>query len=216
MAPMEKAFQIYEELAEREALRGGTAQRDRFLVLAADAAWTADQPAETERLRQRLLHGNPHHLFKPYHSWAEALQSPDIRSYLGDLRKNCPVEKAEQLLREKPAAEPAAAAAAAEPEPEEPAVLRLQSPPEKPAPPRPAPPPPAKPTATLPRPAPVRPPTLPAPFVAAPVSPAAGTEDDEPEQARADVWIATGLFVLILAIAVALAGYTLVWPFLGG
>jgi hypothetical protein len=193
MAPMEKAFQIYEELAAREPLRGGTAQRDRFLVLAADAAWTADQPAETERLRQRLLHGNPHHLFKPYHSWAEALQSPDIRSYLGDLRKNCPVEKAEQLLREKPAAEPAAAAAAAEPEPEEPAVLRLQSPPEKPA-----------------------PPTLPAPFVAAPVSPAAGTEDDEPEQARADVWIATGLFVLILAIAVALAGYTLVWPFLGG
>ena len=68
---------VYKELADHYERQKQPAMRDRFLVLAADAAWKAGQHEEAEQLRQRLLQANPHHLLKPYSSFAQALQAPD-------------------------------------------------------------------------------------------------------------------------------------------
>jgi hypothetical protein len=98
---------VYKELADHYERQKQPAMRDRFLVLAADAAWKAGQPDEAERLRQRLLQANPHHLLKPYSSFAQALEAPDVQTYIRDLRTNYPPELADGLLRNvRPAAQP--------------------------------------------------------------------------------------------------------------
>lgn len=88
----------YEELAERYDQRQEARQRDIFLVLAADAAFHAGCRDEAERLRRRLLAVSPHSLFRPYDSFADALQSSDIQDYLADLRRLYPSEQAAKLL----------------------------------------------------------------------------------------------------------------------
>jgi hypothetical protein len=72
--------------------------RDRFLLLAADTAMSAGQPDEAERLRLRLLEHSPHHMLRPFASFAEALGSPDVQGYISDLRQTYPPETAGQLL----------------------------------------------------------------------------------------------------------------------
>jgi hypothetical protein len=89
---------LYEDLANHFAHQGESRQRDQCLVLAADAALSAGQPAEAERLRKRLLLTNPHHLLRPYASMAEALETPDVREFVIDLRKQWPPETVAKLL----------------------------------------------------------------------------------------------------------------------
>jgi hypothetical protein len=72
--------------------------RDRFLVLAADAALAAGQDQEAERLRGHLLEKNPHHLLRPFASLREALGSADVESYLRELRSNYPPGVARRFL----------------------------------------------------------------------------------------------------------------------
>jgi hypothetical protein len=91
---------MYEELANHYARHGESRQRDNCLVLAADAALSADLPAEAERLRKRLLLTNPHHLLRPYTSMAEALQSNDVRDYVADLRKQISPDVVAMLLNQ--------------------------------------------------------------------------------------------------------------------
>jgi hypothetical protein len=98
MDPRERLLRVYKELADSYERSGQPPMRDRFLVLAADAALTAGQDAEAERLRQRLLQLNPHHLLKPYASFAQAAQAPDVQTYLRDLRKNYPLDVSQMLL----------------------------------------------------------------------------------------------------------------------
>jgi hypothetical protein len=88
----------YEELANHFAHQGESRQRDQCLVLAADAALTAEQPEEAERLRKRLLLTNPQHMLRPYTSMAEAMQSSDVRDFVVDLRKQWPAEMVEKLV----------------------------------------------------------------------------------------------------------------------
>jgi hypothetical protein len=90
---------VFRELADQYERQGQPPMRDRFLVLAADAALAAGLTAEAEQLRQRLLQANPHHLLKPYGSFAQALQATDVQAYVEDLRQNYPLETAESLLR---------------------------------------------------------------------------------------------------------------------
>jgi hypothetical protein len=90
--------QTYEQLAERYERQQEPRQRDNLLVLAADAAFNAGQAAEAERLRRRLLELNPHHLLRPFASFAEAFQSPDVRDLLADLRRQYPPEYVQRLL----------------------------------------------------------------------------------------------------------------------
>ncbi len=99
---------VYKELADHYERQKQPAMRDRFLVLAADAAWKAGQPDEAEQLRQRLLHANPHHLLKPYSSFAQAQEAPDVQTYVRDLRTNYPPELADGLLRNVRSAAPPA------------------------------------------------------------------------------------------------------------
>jgi hypothetical protein len=99
MPSADQTVRTYRELAEDYGRQGQAQMRDRFLVLAADAALAAGQDDEAERLRGRLLQHNPHHLLKPYSSFAEAMKSVDVQNYVGALRRNHPYEKVEGLLQ---------------------------------------------------------------------------------------------------------------------
>src|SRR5438132_837833 len=98
MPSIGEIVRVYRELAEIYESQGQAQMRDRFLVLAADASLTAGKAEEAERLRNRLLQLNPHHLLKPYSSLEEALKSVDVRNYVTALRRSHPYEKAEHLL----------------------------------------------------------------------------------------------------------------------
>jgi hypothetical protein len=89
---------LYVQLAEWYERRGDARQRDLFLALAADAALHQGQPEQAERFRQRLLQHSPYHLLRPYATFADAQQSPDVVDYLNDLRQQYPPHQAQQLL----------------------------------------------------------------------------------------------------------------------
>jgi hypothetical protein len=90
---------FYEELAERFGQLSEPRRRDHCFVLAAAAALAGGKTEEAERLRQRLLQVNPHHLLRPYTSMSEAVQTEDVRDYIADLRNQLPPERVEQLLK---------------------------------------------------------------------------------------------------------------------
>src|SRR5262245_49993043 len=94
----EETQNLYEALAGRFDHHHEPRQRDILLVLAADAALTGGRGGEAERLRARLLQGNPHHLLKPFATMREALESSDIRDYVADLRRRFPTPHAQELL----------------------------------------------------------------------------------------------------------------------
>ena len=85
MDPRENLLRIYRELADWYERQRQPQMRDRFLVLAADAALLAGKTDEAERLRLHLLNVNPHHMLKPYPSFAQALKAPDLLTYVKDL-----------------------------------------------------------------------------------------------------------------------------------
>jgi hypothetical protein len=91
-------LRVYYELADWYERHSQAQMRDRFLLLAADTALSEGVPEEAERLRQRLLQHSPHHMLKPFASFAEAMRSPDVQGYINDLRHTYPPETAEQLL----------------------------------------------------------------------------------------------------------------------
>ena len=93
-----RTVQIYEELAGLEEQRAAPQMRDRFLILAADAALTHGLRDEAERLRARLLQSNPHHLLRPYPSMPEALKSSDVSNDIADLRHTYPPDEAARRL----------------------------------------------------------------------------------------------------------------------
>jgi hypothetical protein len=98
MTSTDRLLLVYRELADWHERQGLAQLRDRFLMLAAAAALSCGRSDEAERLRQRLLRGNPHHLLKPFGSFVQAMQSADVQAYLDDLRRQYPLEKAENLL----------------------------------------------------------------------------------------------------------------------
>jgi hypothetical protein len=98
MAVQDEVLQVYRDLANWYERHDQPQMRDRFLVLAADAAKSAGHDQEAERQRQRLLALNPQHLLRPYNSMAQALQAPDVQIYIRDLRLNYPLETARELL----------------------------------------------------------------------------------------------------------------------
>jgi hypothetical protein len=233
---------VYQELAEWYEQRGQAQMRDRFLVLAADAALAAGRADEAERLRARLLQQNPHHLLKPYPSLAEALKSPDVQSYVADLRRSYSPETAEHLLEslradsgtrhpQSPARPPGSATPEAREKPEVLKFYRVQQEAEgavpKPAPAhrpaqRPAPPASRSPASDIPptmrspasRPArsPSVSPFATEPLPAPPPRPPNG-DRDEPDLEPGS-WVSSGLLGLLVLAGVALAVYTFARPFL--
>jgi hypothetical protein len=248
MASAEKTIRTYRELARGYDTQGQAQVRDRFLVLAADAALAGDRCDEAEQIRQELLRLNPHHLLKPFTTLAQALQSVDVKNYIDGLRRTYPLESAEQMLEQMrhegeapltlaplpdsdhgvPSSQPEptlvwpAEAQVAERPRETPAARSTQTtpPPE---------PPKAKPTSALIEPIPFAPepkkPVYPvgkrAPGTAPPRSKGtkaapfgAFSEPDSEAKPVEGNWLATVLFFLVLAVAMALAVYTLIRPFL--
>lgn len=98
MTSQADAARVYGGIADIYERRGQGQMRDRFLVLAADAAHAAGKSTEAESFRQRLLQASPHHLLKPYESFSQAIQSPDLMAYIQDLRRHYPPDAAEELL----------------------------------------------------------------------------------------------------------------------
>jgi len=94
----EQALAVYVDLADHFQRKDDPGMREIFLVLAADTALKAGQPAKAEQLRAELLTDNPYHLLKPFPTFAEAIQHPDIEIYVADLREKYPVEVARDLL----------------------------------------------------------------------------------------------------------------------
>src|SRR5579884_2441652 len=91
-------LRIYQELADWYERQSQAQMRDRFLLLAADTAMAAGDAEGAERLRLKLLEHSPHHMLRPFTSFAEAMTSPDVQGYISDLRQTYPPETAEQLL----------------------------------------------------------------------------------------------------------------------
>lgn len=98
MATTSEAVEVYRQVAEEYQRLGAPEKRDRFFLLAADAAYALGHREEAERLRRSILNGNPDHLLKPYGSLEEALRSPDIQAYVQQLRRRYPLESASALL----------------------------------------------------------------------------------------------------------------------
>jgi hypothetical protein len=223
---------VYTELADWYERHAQASMRDRFLVLAADAALDSGQADMAERLRQRLLQANPHHLLKPYTSFAQALAAPDVETYVADLRQSYPLETAERLLQtlregdRPPAATPAnrearspspnggegtfpiraedAGQRPARPVPQKIKPSRAIPVPTEPLEPAPAPPRPAAPPA----------PARPVPVATIPLAPSAPPRPVPAEGPASGSWLASTLFGLFLTAALALAAYTLARPFL--
>jgi hypothetical protein len=99
MSPGVSALEVYQELAEIYEQQGQAQMRDRFLLLAADAAQATGQGELAERYRQRFLSANPDHMIQAYSSFGRALHAPDVQLYLSNLRLNYPPEVAVELLR---------------------------------------------------------------------------------------------------------------------
>ena len=237
MATHARSSQVYEELATWYDRQGQANLRDWFLVLAADQALGQGHPERAERLRRRLLQVNPHHLVRPFASFAEALQSADVKGYVADLRRNYPPESAQQLLQaivnKKPPEQPPKAQVT-QARPEKPAeddrelkVYHTREMPEEPLPmaiempaaqkPKPSPtlhPEPAAPAARMPTPIAWTKPA--APLVQRAALPVASTDEtlDEDGPTGLGYWVSTVLFVVTLLTAVVLLVYTLVRPFL--
>jgi len=98
MSEVLDAAEIYRQAAEICQERREEQLRDRFLVLAADAALARGRAKEAENLRLRLLRYNPHHLLKPYGTLLEALATVDVRAYVDALRRSHPIDQAKQVL----------------------------------------------------------------------------------------------------------------------
>jgi hypothetical protein len=185
---------VYRELADLYQQQGQSQLRDRFLVLAAQAAQESGDAAQAERFRQRLLQHNPHHMVKPFASFAEALRSPDVQNYVRDLKQSYPLATAHQMLaglRQSALRQPQSPP---QPQPQaEPAPYRMLPP------------------ATVPR----------APMGAAATRP--GTVPQRalrptamlphPDEPPHGPWLATALFILMFLLGAALGGYALLRPF---
>lgn len=93
-------IELYQAVADAYHAQGKYQERDRFLVLAMDAAHTSAQYNLAEQIRGRLLQLNPNHLMKPYPDCSTAIQSPNFSTYLQQLRKNFPPAATAKLLNE--------------------------------------------------------------------------------------------------------------------
>ncbi|GIW79973.1 MAG: hypothetical protein KatS3mg105_1780 [Gemmatales bacterium] len=193
----EHTIRIYEELAHQFDRQGETHIRDRLLILAADAAYSAGKLDDAERLRSRLLELNPHHMLKPFASLAEALQSTDVRSYIEGLRRTYPREQAEQMLSGdwQPAGQPQPTPQPA-PQPTTPWPASTVSPP-----------------IPFQMPPPIVPTTSSEPAMPVPMNPSSPSRASASKPAEIS-WLATALLWLVLNVSSLLLIYTFARPFL--
>jgi hypothetical protein len=222
---------VYRDLADWHERQGLDELRDRFLVLAAATAQAVAEADEAERLFQRLLASNPHHVLRKFASFADAMRATEVQSYVEELRQEYPLHAVEDLhasVREAAAPAPrpiwtqtrtlppTAPVIDLDRSPEPLKVFRDEdtSPPPKP---RKSTLPTARPSRILAASAAARPATVVVkPYAAQqpqvpPRSRPAAVEPDTDEEPRG--WVALGLFIIVLAAAMFLGVVTLIQPF---
>jgi len=207
MDSQEPLPRVYRELADWYERRAEASMRDRFLILAMDAAVRDGRPDEAEKLRCHLLQLNPHHMLRPFGSFAEAVETADVQTYLRDLRMNYPSEVAQVLLRSLRASThrlpPEVAPAAAAGNGAGAALLKVYSVQEKET------------NLPLPEPAPLR--SEPGHAEPAKRRPGADWPSPPAKQTKKNArggWFGVILFVVLLLSAIALLGYVVARPFL--
>lgn len=98
MPEHDAAMLAYIKLAGISQDRQQLGPRDKFLVLAGAAACQSGWPTVAERCRELVLTHNPAHLIRHYPSFEAAWGVPDFQTYLKQVERFCPYEKAEHLL----------------------------------------------------------------------------------------------------------------------
>src|SRR5262249_53351076 len=101
-APTTEPAALYHRLAELSARRGEASLRDRYLALAADAAFSCGRPDEAERLRKPLIAATPQHALASFPPFEAAPRAGHVQAYLRSLRQTNPPEEARKLLDETP------------------------------------------------------------------------------------------------------------------
>ena len=74
--------------------------RDRALVMTGVCAAMLEMEVIASFCRQLILKNNPGHMVKRYESFSEALRAEDFVTFLKQVRRKLPTEKAENLLVE--------------------------------------------------------------------------------------------------------------------
>ena len=92
------AMLAFVKLAGVSQTRQQLGPRDKFLVLAGVAASRASFPAVARRCRELVLAHNRSHLLKRYETIEAALEDAEFQTYLKQLSRFCPYEKAEHHL----------------------------------------------------------------------------------------------------------------------
>jgi len=73
--------------------------RDRLLVIAAALAVDTRLPRIAALCRAKILEHNPGHMFRKWEAVEAATENPDFQTYLKQLVRRFPPEKAEQMLQ---------------------------------------------------------------------------------------------------------------------
>lgn len=98
MANPDLALSAYLRLAAISHERGQWLPRNKFLVLAGDAACREGLLTVAEHCRAVVVSNSPSHIVGRYESFPTALKSTEFQTYLKQLKKFCSVERAEHLL----------------------------------------------------------------------------------------------------------------------
>lgn len=99
MPDYEQAMRSYVRLARLSDEKQQPQGRDRFLLLAGQAACHAGWLEVADRCRSLVLRANSKHLLSRTASFPDALRDPDATAYFARLASFCSFEQAEHLLR---------------------------------------------------------------------------------------------------------------------
>lgn len=94
------ALSAYLQLAVVSHQKGQWLPRNKFLILAGNAACHAGLLSIAAECRALVVTNSPGHMLGHYDSYPEALQDADFQTFLKQLSKFCTLERAEHLLAE--------------------------------------------------------------------------------------------------------------------
>ena len=95
-----KELVLFLRLAQAFKNRLQMPDRDRALVLAGTYAAMLQMHPVAEFCRKLILQNNHGHMLRKWPTFAEAIKEPDFATFLKQVRRRFPTEKAEILLQE--------------------------------------------------------------------------------------------------------------------
>lgn len=91
---------VFLKLAEISQQRQQFNQRDKFLILAAHAAWMCRKTGWAECIRRMVVEQHPQHLLKHFADWETAEEDAEFQAFLKQLFKFCSRERGELFLEQ--------------------------------------------------------------------------------------------------------------------